>query len=167
MSRIERERIGAAGGENGAGTAGPGGGARYCAVCGTAVDGESPPIERFGEPFCSEAHAAEFVDRVRGARVQAAARPPAAGSACAMGAGDAAAPGQRGKATLGRALCWGAPLLVLGVLLVGGTGALAGAAGALLPALAILACPLGMYLMMRSMSKMGHQDDRGDTDGRK
>ena len=35
-----------------------------------------------------------------------------------------------------------------------------GAASGLLPVLAVLACPLGMYLMMRSMAKMGGPDDR-------
>ncbi|MBI4013908.1 MAG: DUF2933 domain-containing protein [Candidatus Rokubacteria bacterium] len=167
MAKLERERIEAGGGENGAAPPGASAAERYCTVCGTRVNPDGPPIERFGEPFCSEAHATEFVDQVRGARVRHAATPPAAAPACAMGAGGAAAPGQRWKAYSGRALCWGAPLLVLVVLLVGGTGALTGAAGAILPTLAFLACPLGMYLMMRSMSKMGHQDDRADKGGQK
>jgi len=40
---------------------------------------------------------------------------------------------------------------------------LLGAAGALLPVLAVLACPLGMYFMMRGMSK-GHQQQPKDKD---
>ena len=72
---------------------------------------------------------------------------------------DPTAPRRDWKAVLGRALCWGAPLLIVAVLLAGGTGALTGAAGAALPFLAALACPLGMYFMMRSMSKTGGHDE--------
>ncbi len=51
--------------------------ARYCAGCGQPVSPAEPLIERFGEPFCSEAHAEAFVTAVRGARVLAAALAPA------------------------------------------------------------------------------------------
>ena len=66
------------------------------------------------------------------------------------------------KRLLGLGACCAAPLLA-GAVFAGGGGALLGAAGAVLPFLAALACPLGMYFMMRSMSKMGQEnsDDKG------
>ena len=70
------------------------------------------------------------------------------------------------KRLLGLGACCAAPLLG-GVALAGGGGALLGAAGAILPFLAALACPLGMYFMMRSMSKRGHVDQSRDTDREK
>ncbi len=68
------------------------------------------------------------------------------------------------KQLLGLGACCAAPLLA-GVVLAGGGGALLGFAGAALPFLAALACPLGMYFMMRSMSKMGQKDTPGDKGG--
>jgi hypothetical protein len=130
---------------------------RYCAICGRSVDGEA--IERFGEPRCSETHAEEFVAKVRAAKVEAAtvaveARAPAAAGICSVGAGS------RGwKSYLGKALCWGVPLLALGFLLAG-AGTVLGAAGGLLPVAVALACPLGMYFMMRAMMKAGHEDPK-------
>jgi hypothetical protein len=164
MAKLERERI-QTGGDNGAGARAAGAADRYCAVCGTRVNADGLLIERFGEPFCSDSHATEFVDQVRAARVREVASAPAAAPACALGSGSAAAGSW--KASLGRALCWGAPVLIVAVLVLGGTGALAGVAGAALPYLAALACPLGMYLMMRSMSKMGHDDNSGDKGSQK
>ncbi len=126
-------------------------GERYCAVCGQDATTGARRIERFGQLFCSEGHAEEFAGAVRVARIQAAA----------------AAPTPRNwRSYLGKAICWGVPLLVV-VFLLGGGGALLGAASAVLPVLAFLACPLGMYLMMRSMSKVGHGDDRGDGGAKK
>ncbi|MGH7264217.1 MAG: hypothetical protein ACREMB_05080, partial [Candidatus Rokuibacteriota bacterium] len=64
-------------------------------------------------------------------------------------------------------LCWGGPVLavvIAGVLAVGGGGLLVGAATAALPLLAALACPIGMYLMMRSMARTPH-DEPGPRDG--
>ena len=137
---------------------------RHCALCGQQARLEGTTIERFGEAFCSDAHAQDFVHAVRAARVQAAAGARTAVERAAVPA-EAAPQHRAWKAYLGKALCWGAPLLVVAFVLAGGTGALAGAAGALLPVLALLACPLGMYFMMRSMSKTGH--DRGDKGGQK
>ena len=132
---------------------------RYCALCGRTPDPGEAAIDRFGEAFCSEAHAEEFVRTVRVARVQAAVT---AETAVERPGGPAAraVPQQDWKAVLGKALCWGAPLLVVAFVLAGGTGVVVGAAGAVLPFLAALACPLGMYFMMRGMSKMG---DHGNT----
>ncbi|MDP3767378.1 MAG: hypothetical protein Q8S13_05135 [Dehalococcoidia bacterium] len=45
----------------------------HCASCGQRIDA-APTIERFGERFCSEPHAEQFVDGVRAARIEAAAR---------------------------------------------------------------------------------------------
>ena len=133
---------------------------RYCALCGHRASGSA--VERFGEPFCGEAHAEEFVQAVRAARVQAAATALAPAEASPIEV--SATPARREwKALVGKALCWGAPLLVL-VALLGGGSQILGAASALLPALALLACPLGMLIMMRAMAKMSQQDGRGDRD---
>lgn len=139
---------------------------RYCALCGRDTTPEGPAVERFGEPFCSEAHADAFAREVRVARVQAAAASTGTAQPAGCAIGQGAAPGSW-TGYLGKALCWGAPILIVAVLVLGGTGALTGAAGTALPFLAVLACPLGMYFMMRSMSKRGHQDDGGDKGGQK
>jgi hypothetical protein len=143
--------------------------ARYCAICGEAVNPKERRIERFGEVFCSEGHAEEFVRMVREARAQAAAaRALQATSEVSRAEAPAeAVPKQRDwKAYLGKALCWGAPLVAL-VFVLGGGGALLGAAGALLPVLALHAGPLGRYFMMRSMSKMEHRGNPDDKEGGK
>ncbi|MGH7417424.1 MAG: DUF2933 domain-containing protein, partial [Candidatus Rokuibacteriota bacterium] len=63
-----------------------------------------------------------------------------------------------GQWSLGRLLklgaCGGLPILAL-VFLAGGGGALLGAGAAVLPVLALLACPLGMFFMMRGMRQNG------------
>jgi len=140
----------------------------YCATCGTRPPPDRPPVERFGEAFCSDAHAEAFARDVRAARVQAAVM-RAGGEPAVSDAGAAGRPGW--TARLGKALCWGGPalaLVALGVLALGGGGMLFGAAAAALPLLAVLACPVGMYLMMRSMSRTGHGDggQRNDHDQR-
>src|SRR5437016_10646321 len=61
---------------------------RHCAYCGHAVTDDAPMIERFGERFCSEAHAEEFTADVRAARIHAAARTDAAPTSCAMPPAD-------------------------------------------------------------------------------
>jgi predicted phage tail protein len=77
----------------------------------------------------------------------------------------ARAPKQQGwKRYLKLGACCGAPLLVV-LLLAGGGGALLGAAGAFLPYLAALACPLGMYFMMRGMWKMEQQHRKSKDPG--
>ena len=128
--------------------------ARYCAFCGVEVGQEIAP-ERFGERFCSDAHAEEFVNGVRAAREQAAivgrAVVTRADEAAAKHPGGAAKPWEW-KSALKMAACCLAPMLAL-VVLAGGGGALLGAAGSVLPLLALLACPLGMFFMMRAMSK--------------
>ena len=56
------------------------------------------------------------------------------------------------KGMLMMALCCGAPLLLILAISLFGIS-LVGATGTLLPYLALLACPLGMYFMMRMMNK--------------
>jgi len=140
---------------------------RHCAYCGHTITGEAKAPERFGERFCSEAHAEEFVTGVRAARMQAAARPEKTevrgetkgGDACAL-----ASPAERGwSAYLKRAACWGAPVLLLVALPLIWSGGWAAAGGSLLSVLAVLACPVGMYFMMRGMMRMQHQDGKPET----
>lgn len=141
-------------------------GARYCAFCGSEVGGDGAVPERFGEVFCSEVHAEEFVTGVRAARAQAAAlalvEAERARPARDQDSATASPARPNWKHLLKMAACCGAPLLAL-IILAGGGGALLGAAGSLLPLLALLACPLGMYFMMRSMSK-GQQQEPKDKD---
>jgi len=135
---------------------------RHCGYCGHAVNDETPSIERFGEQFCSEPHAEEFVAGVRAARIQAAARAATPTTACAL-----APAGQRTwKDYLKRGTCWGAPLLLLLTIPLFRSGnAAAATGGSILGVLALLACPLGMFFMMRAMGNMGHGGDSRTKDG--
>jgi hypothetical protein len=123
---------------------------------------------RFGEPFCSEAHAEAFVGEVRASRAEVAAHRPAGEAPGAPGDTGAAPQGQ-GRWDLKRWLklgaCCGLPLLAL-VVLAGGGGALLGGAAALLPTLALLACPLGMFFMMRAMRREGGGAEHGQGDSK-
>jgi hypothetical protein len=139
----------------------------YCTYCGVDLDRAVEAPKRFGEPFCSDAHADAFVQEARAAKVESAAR---AGQTTDVAPARDAAPG-RGQASsdwdLKRALkmgaCCGLPLLAL-VFLAGGGGALLGAGAAVLPILALLACPLGMFFMMRAMQGHGKSDSRPGAD---
>jgi len=126
---------------------------RHCGYCGLAVRDDMPAIKRFGEQFCSEVHAEEFVTGVRNARMHAAARTETGSSSCAL-----PSTGQRSwKDYLKRGACWGAPLLLLlAIPLFWSGNATAATGGSILSALALLACPLGMYFMMRAMGNMNH-----------
>src|SRR5213593_1318683 len=143
---------------------------RHCAYCGHTITDEVVAPERFGERFCSEAHAEEFVVGVRAARMQAAARPEKTelhsapkGGACAL-----ASLAQRGwSAYLKRSACWGAPVLLLVALPLIWSGGWVAAGGSLLSVLALLACPVGMYFMMRGMVSTQHQDKGPETTGSK
>lgn len=140
---------------------------RYCGFCGVeaASDGAAP--ERFGEVFCSQGHAEEFVKGVRAARAQAAAVAAVPARQAPPGQDPdsvAARPAQPNwKHLLKMAACCGAPILAL-VVLAGGGGALLGAAGAVLPVLLLLACPLGMFFMLRAMSKTQQQPKDKEQD---
>lgn len=135
---------------------------RYCSFCGEEARTDVPAVERFGDVFCSDEHAEAFVQQVRMARVQAAAS-VATPEKLERGLDSTPAPPARPnwKRYLTMAACCGAPLLAL-VVLAGGGGALLGAAGSLLPVLALLACPLGMFFMMWAMSKAGHHKSPRD-----
>ena len=129
--------------------------AEHCAYCGHSIDAAAAPA-RFGERFCSDAHAEQFAAGVRTARMEVAARATSspsseqATSACALPpAGQ-----RRWPDYAKRAACWGAPLLLLLALPLMWTGGWAAAGGSLLSVAAFLACPLGMYFMMRGMTRM-------------
>lgn len=136
----------------------------HCGFCGVDLDGASSVAPRFGEAFCSEAHADAFVGEVRAARAKVVAL---AGSVATDGGGTGRG-GQEKAATgrwdLKRALtlvaCCGLPILAV-VVLAGGGGALLGAGATVLPVLALLACPLGMLFMMWGMRNHG-KDGSGD-----
>jgi hypothetical protein len=134
----------------------------YCTYCGADLDQRSDTPTRFGEPFCGEAHAEAFVQEARAARVESMA---GAGQITAdmAPAGRRASSGWDLKRTLKMAACCGLPLLAL-VFLVGGGGALLGAGAAVLPLLAVLACPLGMFFMMRAMQNHGKSGDQPAAD---
>ncbi len=124
----------------------------YCSYCGADLDGADGFPMRFGERFCTDGHADAFVEEARTARIGRAVtadRTTAAGSP-----GGQASSGWDLKRTLKMAACCGLPLLAL-VFLAGGGGALLGAGVAVLPLLAVLACPLGMFFMMRAMQGQG------------
>jgi len=137
---------------------------RHCAYCGLAATAEVPPIVRFGERFCSEAHAEEFAAGVRNARMQAAARLETASTSCGVSSSTPRA----WKDYLKRAAGWGAPvLLLLAIPLFWSGSAAAATGGSILSALAFLACPLGMYFMMRAMGNMsqgGQPQAKGAAD---
>ena len=147
--------------------------ATYCAYCGTDLVDAATAARRFGEPFCSEAHADAFVSEARAARVEAAAlaAESSGGDAGAVQPGDSLPKSGTGGWNLGRLLklaaCCGAPLLAL-VFLAGGGGALLGAGAGILSSLAVLACPLGMFFMMRAMQRHGEgqKDARNDDASR-
>ena len=133
----------------------------HCAYCGLPIDDEAAAPSRFGERFCSEGHADEFAAGVRAARIGAAARREDGDARATPTDGTARAllsAGHRGwRDSLKRAACWGAPVLLLLAIPLLWSGGWAAAGGSLLSVLALLACPLGMYFMMRSMTSMQHQ----------
>lgn len=139
----------------------------YCGYCGTALNPAGIVATRFGEPFCGEAHADAFAAEARVVTVDAAARalrtPGERGASAGPGAEVPAPKAWDLKSALKMAVCCGAPLLAL-VFLAGGGAALLGAASAIVPVLALLACPLGMFFMMRAMRGHGKNES---TDGRK
>lgn len=120
----------------------------HCTYCGDGIPAQAAAYERFGERFCSEEHAEAFAEGVRAQRIAAVARREDAQAATR--AAPTAIP-QGWTDRLKRAACWGAPLLLLlAIPLLASGGALA-VGGSVLSLLAVLACPLGMYFMMRAM----------------
>src|SRR5712691_6399298 len=125
----------------------------YCASCGAQVDTTRSVPRRSGESFCSEAHAETFVAEARAARLAVAARVSveARDAEAPGGLSEKGGPGRWGlKRALKMVVCVGAPLIAV-AFLVGGGGALLGTGAAVLPYVALLACPLAMFLMMRGM----------------
>ena len=102
---------------------------------------------------------------MRSARVQAAAA-RAVQPGTEIPAPEGVSQPQRWKRYLKLGACCGLPLLAL-LLLATGTAAVLGAAAGLVPILAALACPLGMYFMMRAMSKTAHPDQSDAADREK
>lgn len=143
--------------------------ATHCGFCGVDLDAANPVPPRFGETFCSDAHADAFVSEVRAARTRVAALAgPAAVDrrGTAESGQDKPVPGRWDlKRALKLAACCGLPILAV-VVLAGGGGALLGAGAAILPVLALLACPLGMLLMMWGMGNHGKgESGAGKTHG--
>lgn len=144
-----------------AGNGGPG--ARetgYCSYCGADLDGVGALPMRFGERFCSDGHADAFVQESRAARIESAA---IADRTDAASPGGQVSSGWNLKRALKMGVCFGLPLLAVVFLAVGG-GALLGAGAAVLPLLALLACPLGMFFMMRAMHGHGKGDNEPGAD---
>ena len=122
-----------------------------CGYCGRRLTDDSAAIERFGERFCSGSHADEFAAGVRAHRIEAAAARD--GGACAFAASGRPTWRQYMK----RGICWAGPLLLLlAIPLFWTGGATTAAGGSLLSVLALVACPIGMYFMMRAMGGMDH-----------
>ncbi len=146
----------------------------HCAYCGHPIPGDADAPERFGERFCSGAHADEFAAGVRAKRIEASAGAETGASKRANQDSACAPPpaGQRNwRDHLKQGACWGAPLLLLLAIPLFWSGSWGAAGGTLLTAIAFLACPLGMFFMMRAMTKMHQQGgaeaprdtrDRGD-----
>ncbi|HVQ77129.1 MAG TPA: DUF2933 domain-containing protein [Candidatus Binatia bacterium] len=133
--------------------------AAYCAYCGLGVDQVSPT--RFGEPFCGEEHAEAFAAEVRSARARSLALvddggTPDGGEMTASENRPDRGWNLRRVLTLGA--CCAIPILAAAILL-GGGAALLGVGAAVLPYLALLACPIGMFFMMRAMQ--GRRDHGG------
>jgi len=143
----------------------------YCPICGK--DAPDPSLKRFGEHFCSEAHVAEYT---RELRAKQAAEPTAA---AAVAVGKASTPQETGttegqaqqkkggiSGLLKMAGCCGGMLLLLPALGLVNLGGLAAVGGSLLSIVAVLACPIGMYFMMRGMMKPKQHGGQGQSDGR-
>ena len=125
--------------------------AGFCAYCGHPVQKNQPPIERFGQSFCSDVHAEDFTAGVREARMTEAAATQPAGLRTWAG-------------RLKRSACWGAPLLLLLALPLVWSGSSVAAGGSLLSVVALLACPLGMFFMMRAMVGMNKSQQASRRD---
>lgn len=133
----------------------------YCSVCGR--DGD-PALKRFGQLFCSEAHVAQYAserqaqaDLVETSLTAVDAKNKGNEGTQAMSCGIGTKGGLR---KMGWCLAGGVGLLVAIPLIA--SGGLAAAAGSVLSIAAVLACPIGMYFMMRGMRKMGHQEQPKD-----
>jgi len=133
----------------------------YCAYCRTDLVGAAQASMRFGEPFCSDAHANAFAHEARATQTERATSSDPTSEA--RSAGGSVSRRWDVKRALEMAARCGLPLLAL-VILAGGGGALLGAGAAVLPLLAVLACPLGMFIMMRAMRGHGTEAKHTSAD---
>jgi hypothetical protein len=137
----------------------------YCPICGR--DAANPSLNRFGEFFCSEAHVEEFAKDVRTKTATQAAATQAVTTTspapCCATDTKVGATQQKGRlgGFLKMAVCCGGMLLLLPALGLVSAGGLAAVAGSALSVVAALACPIGMYFMMRGMMKQGNQAAHG------
>lgn len=142
-----------------------------CPICGREATDAS--LKRFGEYFCSEAHVAEYAREVRSKQATettAIATVAEAESTAALATGSAEGghtPQKKGGISgfLKMAACCGGMLLLLPALGLVSAGGLAAVAGSALSVAAVLACPIGMYFMMRGMMKRGPHGGQGQTEG--
>jgi len=132
----------------------------YCPICGR--EAADPNLRRFGEYFCSDDHVTEYAQEVR-ARVGKGVA--AVGADAGAVQPDGTEPIAPKEGQLSRLLklgaCCAAPILALVILvpLLGGSaGGLAAIGGNLFYFAALLACPLAMYFMMRSMQPKPQQE---------
>lgn len=141
----------------------------YCPICGK--DAPDPALNRFGAYFCSEAHLSEFAQAWRSNRATettAIATVAGADATASQATGTPEVeqmPQKKGGISgfLKMAACCGGMLLLLPALGLVNLGGVAAVGGSLLSLVAVLACPIGMYLMMRMMMKQekhaGHGPD--------
>ena len=143
----------------------------FCPICGK--DAADPSMKRFGEYFCSEEHVAEYARevRVKQATETTAIATVAGADASAAQTTGPLEPGHmpQKKGGIGgfwkMAACCGGMLLLLPALGLVSAGGLAAVAGSALSVAAVLACPIGMYFMMRGMMKRGQHGGLGQTKG--
>ncbi len=137
----------------------PPSGGGYCGFCGIDLASAAIPARRFGVPFCNEAHAEAFAGEARAARAARIAAADNEGERQSEGTADRASNKRWDlKRLLKMGVCCGLPILAV-VFLAGGGGALLGAGAAVLPVLAVLACPLAMFFMMRAMQGHGEKNE--------
>jgi hypothetical protein len=145
-------------------------GETFCPICGR--EATDPNLKRFGEYFCSEAHVAEYAREIRAKRgTETAAIATMAGTEATTPLATetpevAQTPQKKGRISgfLKMAACCGGMLLLLPALGLVSAGGLAAVAGSALSVVAVLACPIGMYFMMRMMMKQEkHADEGRDT----
>jgi hypothetical protein len=144
----------------------------YCPICGK--DAADPSLKRFGEYFCSEEHVAEYAREVRSTQARESTSITAVAGAQGAALQTTGTPkGTQTPQTKGgisgfwkMAACCGGMLLLLPALGLVSVGGLAAVAGSLLTVAAVLACPIGMYIMMRGMIRQEHHGEPRQGDGR-
>lgn len=133
---------------------------RYCAYCGHELDSIARVIDRFGDRFCSEEHAANFTAEVRDARRETGSNDSRSSRWSGLQRGAGGRPGLWVLSIL-LLLFLAAPLFWRGGWSNVGFGS---GTNVLVLVLLLIACPLGMYFMMRGMGGMNDRkrNDRDD-----